>query len=77
MLTNIANLTLFAALRERVRAEVESFHKDEDGLSTIEMMLILLVGVLVLAFLISYFWDDVWSVIQQLIENILGETGPA
>lgn len=68
-----ANSKLAAAGR-RIRAEVVAFHNDEEGLSTVEMLLLLLIGVVILAALVKLILPGVWDKIHKAIDDIMGWT---
>jgi Flp pilus assembly pilin Flp len=64
--------TGFAALSHRVRQAVRSFYKDEDGLSTVEMLLLLFIGLVIVIAIIKFVFPNVWNVIKNQINNLLG-----
>ena len=53
-----------AAIGRRLRAEVKSFHEDEDGLTIVEQLLILAVSVIILAGLLMWLFPNAWQAIR-------------
>lgn len=53
--------------RARLGSLVRSFHMKEEGIEAIETIIILVVAVIILLALVSYFWP---SVFQQLKDKI-------
>jgi hypothetical protein len=60
-----------ATIARRLRAEVLALHNDEDGLSTVEMLLLLAVGVIILLAVVGFIFPQAWTRIKQWINNLL------
>jgi hypothetical protein len=47
-----------------------SVHEDEDGLSTVEMILLLFIGVVIIVAILSFFWDTIWPRLELVIDEL-------
>jgi hypothetical protein len=52
------------------RSALASFNSEESGLSTVEMLLLLFIGVVIIIAIIAYFWSYIWPTIQNIINNL-------
>jgi hypothetical protein len=59
-----------AEINETVRGQMQSFHGDEAGLSTVEMILLLFIGVVIIVAILSLFWDEIWPKVQEIIDEL-------
>lgn len=57
----------------RVRSAWTSFDSDEAGLSTVEMLLLLFIGVVIIIAIIAYFWGTIWPTIQNIINDLFAQ----
>lgn len=78
MSTELTNTTVeaaaagdFAAFAQRARKAVVGFWKEEDGLSTVEMLLLLFIGLVIVIAIIKFVFPNVWNVIKNHINNLL------
>lgn len=56
-----------------VRSSIVSFDREEDGLSTVEMLLLLFIGVVIIIAIIAYFWSYIWPTIQNIINDLFAQ----
>lgn len=56
-----------------VRTALTSFGSKEAGLSTVEMLLLLFIGVVIIIAIIAYFWSYIWPTIQNIINNLFAQ----
>ena len=64
--------TGMSAIARRIKTSVYNFCKEEDGLSTVEMLLLLFIGLVIVIAIIKFIFPNVWNVIKNQINNLLG-----
>jgi Tfp pilus assembly protein PilW len=64
---------IYGTCSRRVRSAWASFDSDEAGLSTIEMLLLLFIGVVIIIAIIAYFWSYIWPTIQNIINDLFAQ----
>jgi hypothetical protein len=52
------------------RAAVRSFDADEEGLSTVEMILLLFIGIVIIVAILTLFWDSIWPRLELVINEL-------
>ena len=62
--------TTFTSIKERVVSAVKTFDSEEDGLSTVDKILLLFIGVVIIIALLSFFWDTIWPRVQETVNNL-------
>lgn len=61
---------IYGSFSRRVRSAMDSFDSEEAGLSTVEMLLLLFIGVVIIIAIIAYFWSYIWPTIQNIINDL-------
>ena len=64
---------IYGSFSRRVRSAWDSFDSDEAGLSTVEMLLLLFIGVVIIIAIIAYFWSYIWPTIQNIIDDLFAQ----
>ncbi len=64
---------IYCSFSNRFRAARDSFESDEAGLSTVEMLLLLFIGVVIIIAIIAYFWSYIWPTIQNIINDLFAQ----
>jgi hypothetical protein len=64
---------IHGSFSRRVRSARDSFDSDEAGLSTVEMLLLLFIGVVIIIAIIAYFWSYIWPTIQNIINDLFDQ----
>ena len=61
----------------RIRSAWRSFASEEAGLSTVEMLLLLFIGVVIIVTIIAFFWNTIWPTVMNIINNLFAQNqGP-
>ena len=64
-------------LGRRIRSAWRSFASEEAGLSTVEMLLLLFIGVVIIVTIIAFFWNTIWPTVMNIINNLFAQNqGP-
>lgn len=60
-------------LTSRISALIERFHSDEEGVNTLEIVMLLAVAAIVIA-AIFVFWNQIWKWASGLLNKVLTES---
>ena len=69
--TRHADETLGASLWARARATVVSARDDEEGANTVEVILAIFVGVIILLALVRFFFPSIWNQLKQRMNDLI------